>query len=311
MSNRLSAAILFTFLFAAAAQAVPTNYQITTDSPQTPVKFLDEFEVVYHIPERMTVIGAVTNYPFGDFSVGITISKVTPDSITAKVKSYEIADFIVPPILVTAVVSNGSTNLFLTPPVLVHAVPTNTTNQLAPIEDIYNIRDWKWLIWLGLALVAAGGIFFLISRLAALHKKRLEEIANSIDPFEQMQAALEELSKWEVGAENYKEYFVRVSEAVRRFIERVLKFNALELATSEIRNALGKMDTTDEVREVVNYILKTCDRVKYAKHQPTADQIREVLFESRNLYNVLAAIYKTPDEPSEQTPGQGGSGGEA
>lgn len=297
MRNRLLLTILtFLILGANTAAAWDTNFQVTAELPQGLTRFLGEFDVIYHLPANLTVIGAVTNYPFAHFSVAITITKITSNSITARVKSYEITNFIIPPMLVTAIFGDGSTNMFLTPPVEVVSVATNVTNGLAELEDIYVIRDWLWVLWAGLALIAAGGIFYLVTRLVALRKQKLEEIANSIDPFEQMTDALKELSKWEVNDENYKEYFVRVSETDRRFVERVLEFNALELSTSEIRSALGKMDVKETIREVVLFILKTCDRVKYAKHKPTTEQVREVLTESKNLYDILAAMYKKPDE---------------
>lgn len=320
MRKRLTLAIpiLLTTAIAVYAQQtpavsgnLPTNSQVVAELSQSAVKFLDEFEVTYRLPGQMKVIAAVTNYPFADFSVAITISGITPDSITAKVKSYEITNFIVPPIMVTAVMPDGTTNRFLTPPVPVPAVATNTTNQLAPIEDIYVYHNWIWLVWAGAALAAAAGIVLLVLFLIKRRKARLEELANRIDPFEQMQIALDELSRWQVNEKNYKEYFVKISESARRFIERVIEFNALELATSEIKLQMSRKGVSPEIREVVEFILRTCDRVKYAKHIPTGEQIRDSFTESRNLYKLLYEIYRKDEEEQAAKPGTPSDGGEA
>jgi predicted transcriptional regulator len=89
---------------------------------------------------------------------------------------------------------------------------------------------------------------------------------------------------------DYKEIFVKISEAVREFLENIYSFNALEMGTREILNYFKKLkdiEHKEEVKEIITHIFKISDRVKFAKHIPTLQEKEICIKECENLLNLL------------------------
>ena len=66
-----------------------------------------------------------------------------------------------------------------------------------------------------------------------------------------------------------KLYYVRLSEIVRRYLEKRYQFIALELPTNDIIKELNRLSVKSEVIKKINNLLKRSDLAKFAKNKPT------------------------------------------
>lgn len=275
---RMSTALLFVpKLF-----ALETNFSVSVQLPADDVSFLGQFEAEFSLPENLTLISLSTNYDFSETSIDIEVESVETDGFTLWVTSYEITNFDFPSLTVSAF-DGEATNEFLTPSFEVSVLSTNSSGSLLEETETYKIRSLAWifksLFGFLLVLLIAGGIFLW------LKNRKEQEKMIPIDPYEEMKSAIEKLRHdfKMAGDEDFKELYSRASESSRRFLERAYGFNALELSTSEIRAALKKLEFPQNIFETTDYLLKSSDRVKYAKHKPAAKSFEEVLSVMKEL----------------------------
>lgn len=159
---------------------------------------------------------------------------------------------------------------------------------LDPAEEDADIRDLKdplevsrsylWLLYLaGAAAVLAAAAFFLYRKFARPVKR--EPPPPPPRPAEEI--ALEELERIRradlPGRGLVKEYYSRVSDTVRRYLENRFALRAPERTTEEF---LQEMATTSHLtgpqQELVAAFLEEADLVKFARYGPTEKEIAAV-----------------------------------
>lgn len=281
-----------------------TRKDINVRIPQD-LRFLKEFTVIYSFPSDEKIISIQpTNYDFAQSSLIISEKAFSNNQFYLKIRSFELSNFTLPPVTVKTV-RRGATNEWLTPSFPVEQKPMQALmSNAAPIEDIYTFFDFlPWLIALGILILA--GLLGLCIYLIIKRKERMEKpiIAAPEDPYEATLKALLSYKEHGLTAENYSELFQGIWETMRRFIGWVYGINALEMSTTEINAFYKKKSLTEtEYREIavsVNQIFRICDRVKYAKHIPAAEQFTWTISESfeivRKTKNLLTPV-ETPVE---------------
>jgi len=152
--------------------------------------------------------------------------------------------------------------------------------------------DWSLLFWLSvlmLVLMAAG--YYLYVRLrsgkpvitAIRIVKRLLPHQKAMREIEQIKA-----DKM-VTSENQKEYYTKLTETLRKYIEERYGFSAMEMTSSEIIERLtAQSDQTmlDELRQ----LFTTADLVKFAKYSTLINE------NDANLVNAIDFINQTKQE---------------
>jgi hypothetical protein len=79
-----------------------------------------------------------------------------------------------------------------------------------------------------------------------------------------------------VEAGRIKEFYQAVSDILRHYIEDRFKLHAPEQTTEEFLFTLAQTDGLPESDKVrLGEFLQHCDLVKFARHEPTADQIQQ------------------------------------
>lgn len=74
-----------------------------------------------------------------------------------------------------------------------------------------------------------------------------------------------------------KEFFVRISDCIRCYIERAFLVKAPEMTTEEFLNSLRASPAlTIEQKDLLKDFLKACDLVKFAKYSPSAKESETV-----------------------------------
>jgi hypothetical protein len=148
------------------------------------------------------------------------------------------------------------------------------------IEDIESVLDvpkkasFWWVGWLvAMVLTAAGaGLWF------HLRSKRVKALVRLFKPahelaYERLRALVKEDL---VAAGRIKEFYERISNILRHYIEHRFSLRAPERTTEEFLAELANTDilgSADKAR--LGEFLEHCDLVKFAKHHPTTEQIQK------------------------------------
>lgn len=137
--------------------------------------------------------------------------------------------------------------------------------------------------YLPLILLAAGGVIIVVLFFLGFRKcfRRKERVLPPPPPRPSHEIAYEELAR--IKSANLpaqgkiKEYFTRVSDVARRYLENRFGLRAPERTTEEF---LIDMATTDVLslphQELVGNFLEKCDLVKFARYGPQEREIEDV-----------------------------------
>jgi len=154
-------------------------------------------------------------------------------------------------------------------------VVVDTTKQkmfpIKPAMEVpsgFAIANWIW--WILGILIIAGLAFFFIRR-----KKKRDAAIKQLPPYERALFELEQLDKSHL-LENRqtKEYYSKLTEAVRRYIEDEVHLRAMESTTSELIHFLelkkqtGELKLSDQTITDLQVILQRADLAKFANSKP-------------------------------------------
>jgi len=149
-----------------------------------------------------------------------------------------------------------------------------TPEELADIEvpdPVELRRPWSLRLWP--VLLAAVLVFGLVAYLVR-RRSRSERIEPSLPAqlwAKQELAAL--LAEDLIARGLAQEFFYRISGIVRGYIERRFDVSAPEMTTEEFLAAAGQDSRFDASQTAsLNEFLTACDLVKYARHDPSADE---------------------------------------
>lgn len=158
--------------------------------------------------------------------------------------------------------------------------------------------EWSklfWMAWGVLALLLI--LIFLIVRLRS-NKPIIARIRiiKRVPPHKKAMKAIEEIKADNVvRADNPKEYYTRLTDTLRQYINERYGFNAMEMTSSEIIERLNNTDDPkmlDELRQ----LFTTADLVKFAKWSTLVNE------NDANLVNAIDFINQTKQEnvPTEE-----------
>lgn len=211
------------------------------------------------------------------------------------VTSFELGELEIPPIELVAAGPDGAVETLVTDPfrIGVESVGLDESGDIREIKGPLSIaRSW-WgpVAWALLGLVLAAAVAYVWRR------RRSRPVAAPSGPppppprphhlvaLEAL-AALEASSLLERG--QVKEYYVRVSEIVRSYVEGQLEVPALEMTTSEVADGLARAALGASVCEAFRGFLDRCDLVKFAKWRPSIDDARAMVEEARGLVRMTS-----------------------
>ena len=101
---------------------------------------------------------------------------------------------------------------------------------------------------------------------------------------------------WQSG--KVKSYYTRLTDIVRTYLEGRYGIRALEQTTDEIMRELRTADLADRSRNELRDLLRTADLVKFAKHQPAAEE-NEVFY-----YTAYYFVENTKQAPEAEEAGK-------
>lgn len=160
-------------------------------------------------------------------------------------------------------------------PVEVTTVVVDTTKQkmfpIKPAMEVpsgFQVPVWVWWLLGILALIAIG--FYLFRR-----RRKKQEEAKNLPPYERALFELQQLDQSHyLENRQTKEYYSKLTEAVRRYLEDEIHLRAMESTTSElihdleIRMAGGGLKLSRETLDDLKKILQRADLAKFANSRP-------------------------------------------
>lgn len=108
----------------------------------------------------------------------------------------------------------------------------------------------------------------------------LTRLKNDLDELK----SIDELSSFD----DFERYYIKLGDAIRRYIKRVHEIPALEMTTSEITASLKKEFVSAEVIAITRKVLNSADMVKFAHFEPTADQAYSTLEKANSFLAIVA-----------------------
>jgi len=148
------------------------------------------------------------------------------------------------------------------------------------IEDIEGVVEVPqkasfWWVWL---LIVAVFVGVGTSLWLYLRRKRVKELVRLFKPahelaYERLRALVQEDL---VAAGKIKEFYERISNILRHYIEHRFSLRAPERTTEEFLAELANTDVLPASdKDRLGEFLEHCDLVKFAKHNPTTEQIQK------------------------------------
>ncbi len=153
------------------------------------------------------------------------------------------------------------------------------------------------IVWFA-AGTAGFGFLVLLGAIAIRRRRYADEPALEIPAHEAARADLVSLQGGPLLADQrWHEFYVRLSEIVRRYLGRRFSFPGTELTTTEICARLGDVDdapATADFDEIGRW-LRACDRVKFAGYLPSEAEALQALDEAFEII-----VNTKPDEPVDE-----------
>lgn len=181
-------------------------------------------------------------------------------------------------------------------------VDTLHPNQFFPPKDVQDNpflwSEWRPFLWLSVLVVALCGLaFWLLMRLKD-NKPIITSIriVKKILPHQRAMKAIEQMKAEHMTAsEDQKEYYTRLTDTLRQYINERFGFNAMEMTTPEIIYNLQQTGDQTMIGELKE-LFETADLVKFAKYSTLMGE------NDLNLVNAINFIDQTKLEgqPTEE-----------
>ena len=187
--------------------------------------------------------------------------------------------------------------------VLTIEVDTTNVDQFFGPKDVqdnpFQWNDWSLAFWLSvlmLVLMAVG--YYLYLRLR--DNKPIIKTIRIVKRLLPHQKAMQEIEQIKadkmVSSENSKEYYTKLTDTLRKYIEERYGFSAMEMTSSEI---IEKLTATQDEKALseLRHLFLTADLVKFAKYSTLINE------NDMNLVNAIDFINQTKLEnvPVEET----------
>src|SRR6056300_300055 len=216
---------------------------------------------------------------------------------------FDSGDYFIPQ---QQVLVNGFSKIADLIPIRVNTVVVDTIQQklydIKPLQEVEKnyealIAQVLWGLVIALALI---GIFYTY----LFQKRRKELREKELAPFDRAIEELKALENEQLSAqEEYKNYYSRLTDVIRRYLEEEAKIDALEstseelLVKLEMRKDAGTLDLELSSLKRLREVLQNADLVKFAKSTP---EYGTALADRKTMENVVIETKEALPEPTEE-----------
>ena len=160
-------------------------------------------------------------------------------------------------------------------------------NPLEKIELGFSIYFWIALIIACLLIVALIIFYF--------YKKKRKNVVHILVPADKVAlTALEQLKNIKLlDKGDFREYYFRLSEIFRQYLEMRYKHPAVEMTTEELIPFLSGINISRELKDISTSVIKRADMAKFAKSSPSFDVA------TKDWDDVSDFVLKTAQRPNQ------------
>ena len=144
-------------------------------------------------------------------------------------------------------------------------------NTIKDVKPPLNLPDFWWLLWVLLAAIIIAAGVYLFLRLKKRSYVKIEAPVPKLPSWEIAYQQLEALRRENLLDQGlFKEFFTRVSDITRHYMENRFDIHAPHMTTEEFLYYLGITGHLNDVQKAsLKEFLNSCDMVKFAKYDPT------------------------------------------
>lgn len=181
-------------------------------------------------------------------------------------------------------------------------IPVDTTN----VEKFFGPKDvqdnpflwsdWSVVFWFSLLMLLTGAATLYLYLRLRDNKPVVAHIriVKRLLPHQKAMKRIEEIKAEKmVSSENQKEYYTRLTETLRKYIEERYGFRAMEMTSSEIIDRLTETQDRQALDEL-RALFQTADLVKFAKYSTLINE------NDMNIVNAIEFINKTKLENQQE-----------
>lgn len=177
--------------------------------------------------------------------------------------------------------------------VLTVSVDTVHPEKFYPPKDVqdnpFKLSEWILPLCMSLLLLLCIAVLvFLIVRLRQGKPVIVRtQVVIKVPAHERALGEIQQIKKsHETSSADQKEYYTRLTDTLRKYIEQRFGFNAMEMTSSQIIEQLQSRGSDDMIAEL-RELFMTADLVKFAKYETLINE------NDRNLVNAVRFIDKT------------------
>ena len=211
------------------------------------------------------------------------------------ITSFEDTLYYLPPMTVKVNDQDYQTNQLALKVLTVEVDTTNYENYFGPkdVQDNpFMWEEWSLSFWLSILMVVLLAIAYYLYLRLRDNKPVIARIriVKRLLPHQKAMKAIEEIkAERMVTAEDPKEYYTRLTDALRKYIEERYGFSAMEMTSSEIIERLMASGDQQSLAEL-SQLFQTADLVKFAKYSTLINE------NDANLVSAVDFINKTKIE---------------
>ncbi len=195
--------------------------------------------------------------------------------------------------------SNPSNGIAFTKPIniLVKSPELDSNSVMKPMKGIIQIplsreEIYGYLIWSFIILFCMIISYFLFVKYVlneTIFDKGIREENLHVKALKGLKE-IENLQLWQKG--EIKEYYDKISDIVRFYLEKRFEVKALEKTTNEILIAIANIDMPDSIKANIEEILRLADLAKFAKASPDRSSNLAIL---KHAYDFVQNTQKSYD----------------
>ncbi|MFC1547848.1 hypothetical protein ACFL5M_04910 [Candidatus Neomarinimicrobiota bacterium] len=228
--------------------------------------------------------GTIPHFPellIEDRNVSLISTHLEPMAVEYTVAFWELGRIALPGIPVKIVDTDGVEKVVATDSmsIVVASVLTGQEQDIREIKEMVplrlrNIRSF----WLRVGLmVIVMGMFTILWRTRRNQEVALSDPGKSLRPHLVVQRRLKELRSEVYDPESAGDFYLKLSQILRQYLEQRYLFRALEMTTSEIKEVLPREIDDEHTVSLLVQVLEDSDLAKFANQHLSATQWAEDL----------------------------------
>jgi len=212
------------------------------------------------------------------------------DSLTYKLQFFATSDTTLPQLPVYLIQAQDTTVLYTNPvPIQFSSVLAEEEQEFRPLKPIFDFAAAWWPYILGLLILLAAGYLFYTyywqqRETEDPKEQKIFTPKPFINPIKELQETIQELEQSEPSnKEDFKEFYIALGDAIRRYYENLHKVPALESTSRELLTMIQKRAIDEDLVADTRAVLQEADMVKFANFTPTTQQAQRALKKARDF----------------------------